>query len=96
MQMPMTKHFCTGSLLYANTKRTCWTMNLIPNPVDALATGLRVVTGISLDVVSFVGDAVFQDKHKLAILAKEVAPERTVVQSDANLYDIADSMLDGT
>jgi hypothetical protein len=59
----------------------------IPNPVEAAATGLRVAMGISLDVASYGVAKVFPK-------VREKAPETTPA-AGANLYEVADAMLDG-
>jgi hypothetical protein len=58
---------------------------VIPNPVEALATGFRVATGIVLDVASYGVAKVFPKEH---------VPETTPA-AGANLYELADAMLDG-
>jgi hypothetical protein len=59
----------------------------IPNPVDAVATGVRVATGIGIDVASYGAAKVFPK-------VVEKAPETTPA-AGANLYEVADAMLDG-
>jgi hypothetical protein len=59
----------------------------ILNPVAAVATGIRVAAGISLDVVSYGLEKTF---HIGEPKDAEFAPE------DSNVYELADPMLDGT
>ena len=59
----------------------------IPNPVEASATGVRVATGICLDVAS-------HGVAKVLPKVREKAPETTPA-AGANLYEVADAMLDG-
>jgi hypothetical protein len=59
----------------------------IPNPIDAVATGVRVATGIGIDVASYGAAKVFPS-------VGESAPETTPA-AGANLFEVADAMLDG-
>lgn len=59
----------------------------IPNPIEAMATGVRVATGIGIDVVSYGAAKVFPNVGERAT---ETTPE-----AGANLYEVADAMLDG-
>jgi hypothetical protein len=59
----------------------------IPNPVEAVATGIRVTAGISLAVVSLGLEKTFNISEPKPA---EFAPE------DLNVYELADPMLDGT
>jgi hypothetical protein len=61
----------------------------IPNPVELLATGVRVAVGIGIDVASYGADKVFPHD------AGEDAPETTAA-AGANVFEVADAMLDGT
>ena len=59
----------------------------IPNPIEAVATGVRVAMGIGIDVASYGAAKVFSN-------VGERAPEMTPA-ADANLFEVADAMLDG-
>jgi hypothetical protein len=66
----------------ANKKQvTQITMVGIPNPTEAVATGVRVATGIGIDVASYGAAKVFPN-------VVERAPETTPA-AGANLYEIA-------
>lgn len=73
-------------------------MSVPNNPVEAVATGIRVATGISLDVACYGLETAFaigESNHPPAEVTSEamVAPSRV---GDWNLYELADPMLDGT
>jgi hypothetical protein len=59
----------------------------IPNPFEAVATGVRVAMGIGIDVVSSGAAKVFPKVVGKALLKTQAA--------SANLYEVADAMLDG-
>jgi hypothetical protein len=73
-------------------------MSLLNNPVETVATGIRVATGISLDVAFYGLETAFpigDPNHH----PPEVTSEAMVASSrvgDWNLYELADPMLDGT
>jgi hypothetical protein len=56
----------------------------IPNPFEAVATIFRVAMGIGIDMASYGAAKVFLTE----------APETTPA-AGANLYEVADAMLDG-
>jgi hypothetical protein len=60
----------------------------IPNPFEAVAKIIRVAMGIGIDVASQGAAKVFPKIVEKALL-------KTTAEAGANLYEVADAMLDG-
>jgi hypothetical protein len=63
----------------------------IPNPLEVVATGVRVATGVGVDVAS-------QGVAKVFPSVGDHSPETcqtTLAAGGTNLYEDADAMLDG-
>jgi hypothetical protein len=72
-----------------NKQRT--TMVKIPNPFEIVATGVRVATGVGLDVVSQGVEKVFPS---VGDHSPETTCQKTLAAGGTNLYEDADTMLD--
>jgi hypothetical protein len=64
----------------------------IPNPLEVVATGVRIATGVGIDVASH---AVTKVIPGVCDHDPETTCQKTLAAGGSNLYEDADAMLDG-